>query len=78
LGGLPAAERHGWRIVAEFVDNGISGAKGRDQRPAFDRLCRAIVRHEFDIVAAWSVDRLAAVNSRRCISTVCSSALTRR
>jgi DNA invertase Pin-like site-specific DNA recombinase len=53
-----AAERHGWRIVAEFVDNGISGAKGRDQRPAFDRLCRAIVRHEFDIVAAWSVDRL--------------------
>jgi DNA invertase Pin-like site-specific DNA recombinase len=53
-----AADRHGWRIVAEFVDNGISGAKGRDQRPAFDRLCRAIVRHEFDIVAAWSVDRL--------------------
>src|SRR5216683_4656441 len=53
-----AAQRHGWRIVAEFVDNGISGAKGRDQRPAFDRLCKAIVRHEFDIVAAWSVDRL--------------------
>jgi DNA invertase Pin-like site-specific DNA recombinase len=53
-----AAERHGWRIVAEFVDEGISGAKGRDQRPAFDRLCKAIVRREFDIVAAWSVDRL--------------------
>src|SRR6202049_827026 len=53
-----AAERHGWRIVAEFMDEGISGAKGRDQRPAFDRLCKAIVRREFDIVAAWSVDRL--------------------
>jgi DNA invertase Pin-like site-specific DNA recombinase len=53
-----AAERHGWRIAGEFVDEGFSGAKGRDQRPAFDRLCRAIVRHEFDIVAAWSVDRL--------------------
>jgi len=53
-----AAERHGWRIVAEFVDEGISGAKGRDRRPAFDRLHRTIVRHEFDIVAAWSVDRL--------------------
>src|SRR5439155_24204914 len=53
-----AAERRGWRIVAEFVDEGISGAKGRDQRPAFDRLCKGIVRHEFDIVAAWSVDRL--------------------
>jgi DNA invertase Pin-like site-specific DNA recombinase len=36
----------------------MSGAKGRDQRPAFDRLCKAIVRHEFDVVAAWSVDRL--------------------
>jgi len=53
-----ASERHGWRIVAEFVDAGISGTKGRSQRPAFDKLCRAIARHEFDIVAAWSVDRL--------------------
>jgi DNA invertase Pin-like site-specific DNA recombinase len=55
---LAAVERHGWRVVKEFVDEGISGAKGRDQRPAFDSLCKAIVRHEFDIVAAWSVDRL--------------------
>jgi DNA invertase Pin-like site-specific DNA recombinase len=55
---LAAVERHGWRVVGEFVDEGISGSKGRDQRPAFDRLCKAIVRHEFDIVAAWSVDRL--------------------
>jgi DNA invertase Pin-like site-specific DNA recombinase len=53
-----AVERRGWRIVAEFVDDGISGANGRDKRPAFDRLHKAIVRHEFDIVAAWSVDRL--------------------
>ena len=55
---LAAVELHGWRVVDEFVDEGISGSKGRDQRPAFDRLCKAIVRHEFDIVAAWSVDRL--------------------
>jgi DNA invertase Pin-like site-specific DNA recombinase len=53
-----AAERHGWRVVAEFVDEGISGAKGRDRRPAFDRLQKAIVRREFDVVCAWSVDRL--------------------
>jgi DNA invertase Pin-like site-specific DNA recombinase len=53
-----AAGRHGWRIVAEFVDKGISGAKGRDRRPGFDRLLKAIARREFDIVAAWSVDRL--------------------
>jgi DNA invertase Pin-like site-specific DNA recombinase len=53
-----AAVRRGWQIVDEFVDHGISGAKGRDKRPAFDRLHKAIVRREFDIVAAWSVDRL--------------------
>jgi DNA invertase Pin-like site-specific DNA recombinase len=52
------AERHGWQIVAEFADEGISGAKGRDHRPGYDRLCRAITRREFDPVAAWSVDRL--------------------
>jgi len=53
-----AVEHRGWRIVAEFVDDGISGANGRDKRPAFDRLHKAIFRHEFNIVAAWSVDRL--------------------
>jgi DNA invertase Pin-like site-specific DNA recombinase len=53
-----AAERRGWQVVAEFCDEGISGAKGRDRRPAFDRLHKAITRREFDIVAAWSVDRL--------------------
>ena len=53
------AERHGWEVVAEFVDAGISGAKGRDRRPAFDRLCKAITRRQVDMVAAWSVDRLS-------------------
>jgi len=52
------AASRGWQIVATFADEGISGAKGRDQRPAFDRLHKAIVRHEFDLVMAWSVDRL--------------------
>ncbi len=53
-----AAARHGWQVIAEFVDQGISGAKGRDQRPEFDNLCRAIARKEFELVMAWSVDRL--------------------
>ena len=53
-----AAERHGWEIVETFRDNGVSGAKGRDQRPAFDALCKGISRRDFDMVAAWSVDRL--------------------
>lgn len=55
---LAAAERHGWHVVAEFTDEGISGAKGRDKRPAFDRLLKAATRREFDVIAAWSVDRL--------------------
>ena len=50
--------RAGWIIAEEFVDDGISGAKGRDKRPAFDRLLKAVVRRKIDVVAAWSVDRL--------------------
>lgn len=52
------AKRHGWQIVETFTDRGISGAKGRDQRPAFDRLLKGVARKDFDMVAAWSVDRL--------------------
>ncbi len=52
------ADKAGWEIVEEFVDRGISGAKGRDKRPAFDRLCMAATRREIDVVMAWSVDRL--------------------
>ena len=52
------AVKEGWVIVERFVDKGISGAKGREGRPAFDKLCKGIVRREFDLIAAWSVDRL--------------------
>ena len=48
----------GWRIVGEFEDRGISGAKGREKRPGFDRLLKAATTHKIDVVAAWSVDRL--------------------
>ena len=52
------AARMGWQIIEEFVDHGISGTKGRDRRPAYDRLYRAILRRELDLLMAWSVDRL--------------------
>lgn len=52
------AERHGWTVVAEYVDHGVSGAKGRKDRPQFDALLKGVARREFDLVAAWSVDRL--------------------
>ena len=52
------AERAGWQIAGEYVDHGISGAEGRDKRPEFDRLLKDATRRQFDIVMAWSVDRL--------------------
>jgi len=53
-----AADRRGWTVVQEYTDKGISGAKGRDQRPALDAMLKSATRGSFDIVAAWSVDRL--------------------
>ena len=52
------ADQNGWQIAQEFVDHGISGAKGRDKRPAFDSMCKGVVRKEFDLIMTWSVDRL--------------------
>ena len=52
------AGRAGHEVVAIFDDNGVSGAKGREYRKEFDKLLRGAVRREFDLVAAWSVDRL--------------------
>jgi DNA invertase Pin-like site-specific DNA recombinase len=55
---LALGNRLGWTVVDTFIDHGISGAKGRDERPALDRLLKGVTRREFDLVAAWSVDRL--------------------
>ncbi len=52
------AHRQGWQIVAELSDSGISGAKGRDQRPAFDELLKRATRREFDLIMVWAIDRL--------------------
>ena len=45
-------------VIEEFVDEGISGSKGREKRPALDRMLKAVIRGEVDVVAAWSVDWL--------------------
>jgi DNA invertase Pin-like site-specific DNA recombinase len=52
------AERHNWQIVGKCVDRGISGAKGRQQRPQFNAVLNGVARKEFELVAAWSVCRL--------------------
>jgi DNA invertase Pin-like site-specific DNA recombinase len=53
-----AAERLGHEIVEVYADNGISGSKGRDRRPEFDRLHKDATRRKFDTIMAWSIDRL--------------------
>jgi DNA invertase Pin-like site-specific DNA recombinase len=52
------AERAGHIVVEVFEDAGISGAKNRDRRPAFDALLKAAVRRQIDMIAVWSSDRL--------------------
>jgi len=55
---VQACEYRGWTVVEVYEDAGLSGAKGREGRPAFDRLCQDATRRSFDVIAAWSVDRL--------------------
>ena len=52
------AGRMGCEIIRVYKDHGISGAKGRDKRPAFNALIRDANQRKFDMVMAWSVDRL--------------------
>lgn len=52
------AERLGWTVVADLADEGISGSKGREKRPEFDRLLKMVARKDIDLIACWSVDRL--------------------
>ena len=61
------ASRMGCEIVKVYRDHGISGAKGRDKRPAFDKLCR-------DAAMRLAISR----SSRSWLAVVCSMVLTRR
>jgi DNA invertase Pin-like site-specific DNA recombinase len=52
------AERRGWDVIEIYKDAGISGAKGRDQRPGLDAMLKDASRRKFDVVMAWAIDRL--------------------
>jgi DNA invertase Pin-like site-specific DNA recombinase len=52
------AARRGWEVVDVYIDQGISGAKGRDKRPSFDQLLKDASRRKFDVVMAWAIDRM--------------------
>ena len=52
------AEKRGLEVVREISDEGISGAKGRNERPGFDELIKGSVKNEWDIILVWDVSRL--------------------
>ena len=52
------AEYRGWKVVQEYRDAGISGAKGREARPGLDEMLKDAQRRRFDVVMAWAIDRL--------------------
>jgi DNA invertase Pin-like site-specific DNA recombinase len=49
------ASRRGWEVFAEYVDNGVSGAK--ESRPELNRLMADAHRRQFDVVLCWKIDR---------------------
>jgi DNA invertase Pin-like site-specific DNA recombinase len=52
------AKRRGWEVVHEYHDAGISGSKGREARPGLDEMLNDAQRRRFDVVMAWTIDRL--------------------
>lgn len=52
------AALRGWTLIERYTDEGISGAKGRSDRPALDAMLKDAVRGKFDLIAVWSLDRL--------------------
>jgi DNA invertase Pin-like site-specific DNA recombinase len=60
------AALRGWNIVSTYRDDGISGAKGRDGRPALDSMLKAAAKREFDLIAVWSIRSLGSLPSAPC------------
>lgn len=53
-----AASQRGWTVTTTYSDEGISGAKGRSQRPGLDAMLKDATRGKFDVVMCWAVDRM--------------------
>jgi DNA invertase Pin-like site-specific DNA recombinase len=61
-------EQRGWQVVQAYSDSGVSGSKGRHQRPGLDAMLKDASRGRFNVVLAWALDRLGRsliVNRRR-------------
>ena len=47
--------RRGWKIVDEYLDEGVSGSK--ESRPELNRLMADMHRRKFEVVLCWKIDR---------------------
>jgi DNA invertase Pin-like site-specific DNA recombinase len=52
------AQRRGWIVAKVYRDHGISGARFGKQRPELSELMGDAKRHRFDVLMAWSIDRI--------------------
>ena len=52
------AERSGYNIIQIYEDKGISGSKGREDRPSLNQMMKDATHRKFDMVMCWSIDRL--------------------
>ena len=53
------AAAKGWKVIATFKDEGMSGAFGREVRAQYDLMLKQGVQAKFDVVLAWDVSRLS-------------------
>lgn len=51
--------RMGWFLVDSYVDQGLSGSKGKESRPEYARLNNDVLKRKFDVVLCWKLDRLS-------------------
>ena len=58
------AENHGWIVVDEYVDEGISGAK--KNRPELDRMMKDAILRKFEMVATLELSRLGRSVKNMC------------
>ncbi|MBU3563659.1 recombinase family protein [Polynucleobacter sp. Tro8-14-1] len=63
------AKRMNLEIVQEYIDNGISGSKGREERPGLDLLLNHASQRKFEQVLIFDITRLGR-SLQNCIETL--------
>jgi len=51
-------DNHNYILVDTYIDEGISGSKGREHRKEFDRMCKDMIRGKFHKILVWDISRL--------------------